>query len=169
MTVLHVTLLNPYPQPVQVLGANTYKIPVVPVFNAGRLPFAACEYVHALAAMQAAVIVSNIKANVVAVSGFIKNQSSCFLCHYKILLWVGLQAFALVAGVIGYAPASVSYTHLDVYKRQEEFIAQLKAVWSENKSKHTDIDRERLDEIVSLILETVCTKRKTIRIAGRCV
>ena len=32
--------------------------------------------------------------------------------------------------------------------------------------KHTDIDRERLDEIVSLILETVCTKRKTIRIAG---
>ena len=32
--------------------------------------------------------------------------------------------------------------------------------------KHTNIDRERLDEIVSLILETVCTKRKTIRIAG---
>ena len=32
--------------------------------------------------------------------------------------------------------------------------------------KHTNIDRGRLDEIVSLILETVCTKRKTIRIAG---
>ena len=32
--------------------------------------------------------------------------------------------------------------------------------------KHTNIDRERLDEIVSLILEPVCTKRKTIRIAG---
>ncbi|MFR3005279.1 MAG: DUF6017 domain-containing protein [Blautia faecis] len=33
-------------------------------------------------------------------------------------------------------------------------------------SQHTNIDRDRLDEIVSLILETVCTKRKTIRIAG---
>ena len=43
------------------------------LFNAGRLPFAACEYVHALAAMQAAVIVGNIKANIVAVSGFVKN------------------------------------------------------------------------------------------------
>ena len=28
------------------------------------------------------------------------------------------------------------------------------------------IDRERLDEIVDLMLETVCTSRKTIRIAG---
>ena len=27
-------------------------------------------------------------------------------------------------------------------------------------------DRDRLDEIVDLILETVCTRRKTIRIAG---
>ena len=82
--------------------------------------------------------VSYTHLNVVAVSGFIKNQSSCFLCHHKILLWVGLQAFALVAGVVGYALAScrldsapavhivrykgrviaVSYTHLDVYKRQ---------------------------------------------------
>ena len=80
-SVLHAAPLNPHPQPVQVLGADTYKIPVVPVLNPGRLPFAACEYVHALAAMQAAVIVGNVKANVVAVSGFIKNQSSCFLCH----------------------------------------------------------------------------------------
>ena len=47
-SVLHAAPLNPYPQPVQVLGANTYKIPVVPVLNPGRLPFAACEYVHAL-------------------------------------------------------------------------------------------------------------------------
>ncbi len=77
----HAALLNPHPQPVQVLGADTYKIPVVPVLNPGRLPFAACEYVHALAAMQTAVIVGNVKANVVAVSGFVKNQSSCFLCH----------------------------------------------------------------------------------------
>ena len=27
-------------------------------------------------------------------------------------------------------------------------------------------DRDRLDEIVDLILETVCTRRKTIRVAG---
>ena len=51
-SVLHAAPLNPHPQPVQVLGADTYKIPVVPVLNPGRLPFAACEYVHALAAMQ---------------------------------------------------------------------------------------------------------------------
>ena len=50
-SVLHAAPLNPHPQPVQVLGADTYKIPVVPVLNPGRLPFAACEYVHALAAM----------------------------------------------------------------------------------------------------------------------
>ena len=80
-SVLHAAPLNPHPQPVQVLGADTYKIPVVPVLNPGRLPFAACEYVETLSAMQAAVIVGNVKANVVAVSGFIKNQSSCFLCH----------------------------------------------------------------------------------------
>ena len=80
--VVHAALLNPHPQPVQVLGADTYKIPVVPVFNPGRLPFAACEYVHALAAMQTAVIVGNVKANVVAVSGFVKNQSSCFCLLY---------------------------------------------------------------------------------------
>ena len=28
------------------------------------------------------------------------------------------------------------------------------------------VDRDRLDEIVDLILETVCTRRKTIRVAG---
>ena len=36
--------------------------------------------------MQAAVIVGNVKANVVAVGLFVKNQSSCFLCHVVILL-----------------------------------------------------------------------------------
>src|SRR5699024_3795704 len=80
-SVLHAAPLNPYPQPVQVLGADSYMITVVPVLNPGRLPFAACEYVHARVAMQAAVIVGNIKAHIVAVSGFVKNQSSCFLCH----------------------------------------------------------------------------------------
>ena len=28
------------------------------------------------------------------------------------------------------------------------------------------LDRDRIEEILALILETVCTKRKTIRIAG---
>ena len=30
----------------------------------------------------------------------------------------------------------------------------------------SQIDREQLDEIVDLMLETVCTSRKTIRVAG---
>lgn len=38
-SVLHVAPLNPYPQPVQILGADTHKIPVVPVFNAGIQQF----------------------------------------------------------------------------------------------------------------------------------
>ena len=52
----------------------------------------------------------------------------------------------------------------DEYSVYEEIIKD--NIEYEHFIKHTDIDRERLDEIVSLILETVCTKRKTIRIAG---
>ena len=48
---------------------------------------------------------------------------------------------------------SVSYTHLDVYKRQ--YLCQQYETY-----------REDLDEIVELIVETVCAKRKTTRIAG---
>ena len=53
---------------------------------------------------------------------------------------------------------------VDAYSVYEEIIKD--NIEYEHFIKHTDIDRERLDEIVSLILETVCTKRKTIRIAG---
>lgn len=52
----------------------------------------------------------------------------------------------------------------DAYSVYEEIIKD--NIEYEHFIKHTNIDRERLDEIVSLILETVCTKRKTIRIAG---
>ena len=52
----------------------------------------------------------------------------------------------------------------DAYSMYEEIIND--NIEYEHFIKHTNIDRERLDEIVSLILETVCTKRKTIRIAG---
>ena len=52
----------------------------------------------------------------------------------------------------------------DAYSVYEEIIKD--NIEYEHFIKHTDIDSERLDEIVSLILETVCTKRKTIRIAG---
>lgn len=52
----------------------------------------------------------------------------------------------------------------DAYSVYEKIIKD--NIEYEHFIKHTDIDRERLDEIVSLILETVCTKRKTIRIAG---
>ena len=52
----------------------------------------------------------------------------------------------------------------DAYRVYEEIIKD--NIEYEHFIKHTNIDRERLDEIVSLILETVCTSRKTIRIAG---
>ena len=52
----------------------------------------------------------------------------------------------------------------DAYSVYEEIIKD--NIEYEHFIKHTNIDRERLDEIVDLILETVCTRRKTIRIAG---
>ena len=52
----------------------------------------------------------------------------------------------------------------DAYSVYEEIIKD--NIEYEHFIKHTNIDRGRLDEIVSLILETVCTKRKTILIAG---
>lgn len=52
----------------------------------------------------------------------------------------------------------------DAYSVYEEIIKD--NIEYEHFIKHSNIDRKRLDEIVSLILETVCTKRKTIRIAG---
>ena len=52
----------------------------------------------------------------------------------------------------------------DAYRVYEEIIKY--NIEYEHFIKHTDFEKERLDEIVSLILETVCTSRKTIRIAG---
>ena len=52
----------------------------------------------------------------------------------------------------------------DAYSVYEEIIKD--NIEYEHFIKHTDIDRERLDEIVDLMLETVCTARKRVRIAG---
>lgn len=52
----------------------------------------------------------------------------------------------------------------DAYKIYEEIIKD--NIEYEHFIKHTDIDKDRLDEIVSIMLETVCTRRNTIRIAG---
>ena len=78
--------LNPYPQPVQVLGADIHKIPILPVLHAGRILLAAREYLQAVAAMQAAIVIGKVKANVVTVGQFIENQGSLF--HKIVLLWV---------------------------------------------------------------------------------
>ena len=40
-----------------------------------------------------------------------------------------------------------------VLENEEEFIAQLKAVWSENKSKHTDIGQQELEQAVKRMTE----------------
>ena len=52
----------------------------------------------------------------------------------------------------------------DAYKIYEEIIKD--NIEYEHFIKHTNMDKDRLDEIVSIMLETVCTRRKTIRIAG---
>ena len=56
---------------------------------------------------------------------------------------------------------AVSYTHLDVYKRQIKDNIEYDILIQDPK-----MDKDRLNEIVDLMLETVCTARKTIRIAG---
>ena len=40
-----------------------------------------------------------------------------------------------------------------VLENEEEFIAQLKAVWSENKSKHTDIGQQELEQAMKRMTE----------------
>ena len=52
----------------------------------------------------------------------------------------------------------------DAYKVYEEIIKD--NIEYEHFIKHTQVDKDRLNEIVELILETVCSRRKTIRIAG---
>jgi len=52
----------------------------------------------------------------------------------------------------------------DAYKIYEEIIKD--NIEYDYLLQDSSIDRDRLDEIVDLILETVCTARKTIRIAG---
>ena len=52
----------------------------------------------------------------------------------------------------------------DAYKIYEEIIKD--NIEYDHLVAYDRVEKERLDEIVSLILETVCTRRKTIRIAG---
>lgn len=52
----------------------------------------------------------------------------------------------------------------DAYKVYEEIIKD--NIEYDHFIRHTQVDNDRLNEIVELILETVCSKRKTIRIAG---
>ena len=52
----------------------------------------------------------------------------------------------------------------DAYKIYEEIIKD--NIEYDHLVTYDRVEKERLDEIVSLILETVCSRRKTIRIAG---
>ncbi len=52
----------------------------------------------------------------------------------------------------------------DAYRIYEEIIKD--NIEYDILVQDTHIDKDRLDEIVTLILETVCTARKTIRVAG---
>ena len=52
----------------------------------------------------------------------------------------------------------------DVYSVYEEIIKD--NIEYDHFVRYGQVDKDRLDEIVSIILETVCSKRKTIRIAG---
>ena len=52
----------------------------------------------------------------------------------------------------------------DAYSVYEEIIKD--NIEYDHFVRYGQVDKDRLDEIVSIILETVCSKRKAIRIAG---
>ena len=52
----------------------------------------------------------------------------------------------------------------DAYKIYEEIIKE--NIEYDHLVTYDRVEKDRLDEIVDLILETVCTRRRTIRIAG---
>ena len=52
----------------------------------------------------------------------------------------------------------------DAYKIYEEIIKD--NIEYDHLVTYDRVDKDRLDEIISIMLETVCTRRKTIRIAG---
>ena len=76
--VFRLSLLNPHPQAGKVVGPDPDKIPVVGHFYAGRLPPAACQYVKTFPTVQPAVIVGQIKTNVVTVGLLVKYQCALF-------------------------------------------------------------------------------------------
>jgi ABC-type Na+ transport system ATPase subunit NatA len=74
----------PHPQAGEVVGMDSHQIPVLGHFNAGRPPSAAHHHIKSFSAVQAAVIVRKVKADVVAVCLLVKNQSTLF--HRAVLL-----------------------------------------------------------------------------------
>ena len=92
--------LNPHPQAGKVVGTDANQIPVVPVLNAGGLPPAAHHHVKGFPTVQAAVIVRQIKANVVTVAALVEDQ--CTLFHRAVLLsdFAGVHVMGHQRGIV---------------------------------------------------------------------
>lgn len=58
---------------------DSHKIPVLGHFNAGRPPSSAHHHIKSFSAVQAAVIVRKVKADVVAVCLLVKIKAPCFI------------------------------------------------------------------------------------------
>ena len=67
-----------------------------------------------------------------------------------IILSVGEDEEVSIGDVVNYIADAIDYHNIEY----DHFV------------RYGQVDKDRLDEIVSIILETVCSKRKTIRIAG---
>ena len=83
--------LDTHPQAGKVVGANTYQIPVLSHFHAGGPPSAAYQYIKGFSAVQAAVVVRQVKTDVIVVCLLVKNQSPLF--HRAVLLFQILPVF----------------------------------------------------------------------------
>mgnify|MGYP000509037296 CR=1 FL=1 len=76
--------LDTHPQAGKVVGANTYQIPVLSHFHAGGPPSAAYQYIKGFSAVQAAVVVRQVKTDVIVV---------CLLVKIKVPCFIGLSSF----------------------------------------------------------------------------
>ena len=93
--------LNPHPQAGKVVGTDANQIPVGPVLNAGGLPPAAHHHVKGFPTVQAAVVVRQIKANVVTVAVPIYLQEDMRIKAHFLICFLALVIYRYLEKGLG--------------------------------------------------------------------
>ena len=93
-----------------------------------------------------------------------KEQSITDLSSTDSIPFHSLNPLSFAHGEAATPPERKRKEATDAYSVYEEIIKD--NIEYDHFVRYGQVDKDRLDEIVSIILETVCSKRKTIRIAG---